>query len=98
MKQVLKVTQQWVKDDVFEAMVECAKCRPDFEVNVSALQKDDHVYLARIVFNNCGKTVFTSRLLNFAIVSMRDHYRRPDSVSNSGNISALPVTSHSVED
>lgn len=96
MKQVKKITQQWIKDDVFDAMVECAKCRPDFEVNVSALERDDQVYLARIVFNNCGNTIFTSRLLNFAIVSMRDHYRRPDTVSNSGNIAALPVTSQSV--
>ena len=74
-KQNKKITQQWVKDDIFEALVECAKCRPDFEASVSALEKQGNMYLARMVFNNCGNTLFTSRLLNLALIAMRDHYK-----------------------
>ena len=74
-KQTKKITQQWVKEDIFEALVECAKCRPDFEASVSALERQGNMYLARMVFNNCGNTLFTSRLLNLALIAMRDHYK-----------------------
>ena len=64
-----------MKDDIFEALFECAKCRPDIEASVSALEKHGQMYLARIVFYNCGNTLFTSRLLNLALIAMRDHYK-----------------------
>ena len=83
---VKKITQQWMKDDIFEALFECAKCRPDFEASVSALEKQGQMYLARIVFYNCGNTIFTSRLFNFTAIAMRDHYKSP-------HFAATPVTS-----
>ena len=85
-----KITQQWVKDDIFEALAECAKCRPDFEASVSALEKHGLMYLARIVFYNCGNTLFTSRLFNLTAIAMRDHYRGPHFAAN---IAVTPVTS-----
>lgn len=85
-----KITQQWMKDDIFEALFECAKCRPDFEASVSALEKQGQMHLARIVFYNCGNTIFTSRLFNFTAIAMRDHYR---GAHVSANIAVTPVTS-----
>ena len=85
-----KITQQWMKDDIFEALVECAKCRPDIEASVSALEKHGQMYLARIVFYNCGNTLFTSRLFNLTAIAMRDHYRGPHFAAN---IAVTPVTS-----
>jgi hypothetical protein len=81
-----KITQQWVQASIFEALSECAMCRPDFEVSVSALGNQGNIYLARMVFHNCGNTLFTSRLLNFALIAMRDHYKGP-------HFAATPVTS-----
>jgi len=85
-----KITQQWMKDDIFQALSECAKCRPDFEASVSALEKHGQMYLARIVFYNCGNTLFTSRLFNLTAIAMRDHYRGPHFAAN---IAVTPVTS-----
>ena len=81
-----KITQQWVQSSIFEALSECAMCRPDFEVSVSALEKHGQMYLARIVFYNCGNTLFTSRLFNLTAIAMRDHYKGP-------HFAATPVTS-----
>ena len=83
---VKKITQQWMKDDIFEALFECAKCRPDIEASVSALEKHGQMYLARIVFYNCGNTLFTSRLFNLTAIAMRDHYKGP-------HFAVTPVTS-----
>jgi hypothetical protein len=85
-----KITQQWMKDDIFQALFECAKCRPDIEASVSALEKHGQMYLARIVFYNCGNTLFTSRLFNLTAIAMRDHYRGPHF---GANIAVTPVTS-----
>lgn len=79
-----------MKDDIFHALSECAKCRPDFEASVSALEKHGQMYLARIVFYNCGNTLFTSRLFNLTAIAMRDHYRGPHFAAN---IAVTPVTS-----
>jgi hypothetical protein len=82
-----------MKDDIFEALFECAKCRPDFEASVSALEKQGQMYLARIVFYNCGNTIFTSRLFNFTAIAMRDHYGNNRGAHVSANIAVTPVTS-----
>ena len=88
-----KITQQWMKDDIFQALFECAKCRPDIEASVSALEKHGQMYLARIVFYNCGNTLFTSRLFNLTAIAMRDHYGNNRGAHVSANIAVTPVTS-----
>ena len=80
-----------MKYDIFEALVECANCQPYFEASVSALEKRGNIYLARMVFHNCGNTLFTSRLLNFALIAMRDHYKGP-------HFAVTPVTSQPESD
>jgi len=72
-----KITQQWLHAPIFEAFQNCARTRPDFEATVAALEQHDEMYLVKMTFHNVGSTTFTARLISFAIVAMRDHYKGP---------------------
>lgn len=69
------ITQQWVEFDVFHAFEKTAISRPDFEVNVTAMQRDDNMILVKLTFCNVGKTIFMRRLINFIIFAMRENYK-----------------------
>lgn len=70
------ITRQWVDFDVFQALEKTEQQRPDFEVRVLAVERNDNMILAQMTFTNVGKTVFMRRLINFVILAMKDNYKR----------------------
>ena len=76
-EQRLKVTQQWLNQHILNAFQLCAMERPDMDASISVIEKHGQMYKAKIIFQNCGDTLFVSRLMNFVLIAMRDHYSGP---------------------
>ena len=65
-------TQQWVSADVAKELQKSASINPEFDVNIQELEwhEDNDMVKLRLTFRNCGKNVFTQRLMSFLIKSL----------------------------
>lgn len=70
-------TQQWVAFDVYDAMVRCARARPDFAAIITKMTEADGLVYLKLTFITPGKITFVQRLTSFIIVAMREYYIRP---------------------
>jgi hypothetical protein len=84
--QRLKITQQWINIHVFNSFQSCAMERPDLDAHVVALEKHGQMIKVKMMFRNCGDTLFVSRLMNFVLIAMRDHYSGPHFRPSPGQI------------
>ena len=73
------ITQQWVKKDVYDAMVRCAKFRPDLQIHVSELERntDGEMIRAKIHING-GKILCAQKLTAFLITSICEYRQTND--------------------
>lgn len=79
-KQEKNITQQWVKREVFDAMVRCAKFRPDFQVHVTEMERetDGEMVRAKIHINGVGRILFAQKLTHFLITSLLEYKNHND--------------------
>jgi hypothetical protein len=78
-KQEKNITQQWVKREVFEAMVKCATFRPDLQIHVSELERNTDGDFVRVKIHiNGGRTLFAQKLTHFLITSLLEYKNHKD--------------------
>lgn len=65
-------TQQWLSADVAKILQKSSIANPEFDVHV--LEKEWHedadLVLIRLTFRNCGRNLYTQRLVLFLIKSL----------------------------
>jgi len=69
------VTQQWVDEKVYDAMMKCIEFRPELDVNVKAIEKDESKSMVKvkIYVNNVGKYLFVQKLTYFLCTALMDY-------------------------
>jgi len=69
------VTQQWVDEKVYDALMKCIEFRPELDVNVKALDRDGYKSMVKvkIYVNNVGKYLFVQKLTYFLCTALMDY-------------------------
>jgi len=69
------VTQQWVDEKVYDALMKCKEFRPELDVNVKAIDRDESKSMVKvkIYVNNVGKYLFVQKLTYFLCTALMDY-------------------------
>jgi len=69
------VTQQWVDEKVYDALMKCIEFRPELDVNVKAIDRDESKSMVKvkIYVNNVGKYLFVQKLTYFLCTALMDY-------------------------
>jgi len=69
------VTQQWVDEKVYDALMKCIEFRPELDVNVKAIERDESKSMVKvkIYVNNVGKYLFVQKLTYFLCTALMDY-------------------------
>jgi len=69
------VTQQWVDEKVYDALIKCIEFRPELDVNVKAIERDESKSMVKvkIYVNNVGKYLFVQKLTYFLCTALMDY-------------------------
>jgi len=67
-------TQQWVSADVCKILHKATLTYPEFNVHLQEVEwhEDNDLVKIRLTFRNCGKVLFTQRLVGFLIKSLHN--------------------------
>jgi len=65
-------TQQWMQPEPAKLLQKSATANPEFDVHFEELEwhDDGDLVKVRLTFRNCGKNLFTQRLVSFLIKSL----------------------------
>ena len=68
-------TQQWVSPDVCKTLHKATLTYPEFNVHLQEMEwhEDNDLVRIRLTFRNCGKVLFTQRLMVFIIKALYTH-------------------------
>lgn len=65
-------TQQWMHPDVAKLLQKSSLANPEFDVHYQEIEwhDDNDLVKVRLTFRNCGRNLYTQRLVSFLIKSL----------------------------
>lgn len=69
------ITQQWVHDKVFKAMKKCLTMRPDLDISIKEMERDEETEMVKVKIhvNNVGKYLFVQKLTYFLCTALMEY-------------------------
>jgi len=65
-------TQQWMDPNVAKLLQKSSLAHPEFDVHYQEMEwhEDNDLVKVRLTFRNCGRNLYTQRLVSFIIKSL----------------------------
>jgi hypothetical protein len=78
-REVQSATEQYIELDVYRAMIATSLLRPDMGASITVIDEeslpDFEMLKVKITFKSVGRNLFTQRLTQFIILSMRNLHK-----------------------